>query len=226
MKTRNWLKSRPGLNTAIGVVLAILAGLLLLGYLSHLLKGKEGGPITRVPVAARDIEMGATIRDDMLDFKQIPREYLVPGAVRRSQDITGKRALRPVLKGEPFTPSAIPGGNDSGSMAARIPSDLRAYSLQPGKSSSTGGELRPGDRVDVLSTSGDPPSTSTILRDRLVIGVGGSSYDGEEGGGTPEGAVQITLLVSPREAELLAQAQCGGEISIALCPTAGSKGGE
>ena len=60
----------------------------------------------------------------------------------------------------------------------------------------------------------------------LVIGVGGSSYDGEEGGGTPEGAVQITLLVSPREAELLAQAQCGGEISIALCPTAGSKGGE
>lgn len=42
MKLSNYLRTRPGLNTALGIAFATIAGLLLLGYLSTLLKAKRG----------------------------------------------------------------------------------------------------------------------------------------------------------------------------------------
>ena len=59
MKLNDFVKSHPGVNTAFGVVFAIIAGLLLLGYLSRAARGGDGGPILEIPVASRDIAMGA-----------------------------------------------------------------------------------------------------------------------------------------------------------------------
>ncbi len=212
MELFKFLRSRPGLNIAIGTAFAIIAGLMLLGYTSRMMKGEKGGSVVEVPVARSDISMGATITDDMLGARSVPHDYLVPGTIRGASDIIGARALRFIGKGEPITASSIAGGKGAGNLACRIPADLRAYSIQLSRTSADSGELRPGEKVDVLSTGGEPPGTTTLLTDRLILSV---REDGEEGSGaTPV----ITLLVSPGEVELLAQAVCTGEISVSLCP--------
>lgn len=211
------LKSRPGLNRAAGIVLAIVAGLMLLGYAARIAKGDRGGGLVAVPTARGDIAMGATIAREMLSSASIPSGYVVPGTLRKVDEITGSRAIRFIGKGEPITASSVAGGKGAGTLASRIPPDLRAYSVEVTGSSGGSQDLRPGDRVDVLSTSGEPPSTATLLTGRLILSTGGlAGSQSDEGGSSASGS--LTLLVSPKEAELLAQASSSGEISVSLCP--------
>jgi Flp pilus assembly protein CpaB len=216
------VRSRPGLSTAIGTVFAIIAGLMLLGYVSKMIKGDRGGALISIPVARRDIAMGAAITGEMLGRQSVPRDYVVPGTLRSQSDITGSRALRFIGKGEPVTASSVAGGKGPANLATRIPPDMRAYSVQLSRASAGSADLRPGDKVDVLSTGGEPPRTGTLLTARLILSVGDAS--GQDGDGAPaSGAPAITLLVAPREAELLAQAVCSGEISVSLCPIEGKQ---
>jgi Flp pilus assembly protein CpaB len=69
----------------------------------------------------------------------------------------------------------------------------------------------------VLSTSGEPPSTATLLAGRLILSTGGLAGS-QSDEGSSSASESLTLLVSPREAELLAQASSSGEISVSLCP--------
>jgi pilus assembly protein CpaB len=218
MKIKEILGSRPGLNTAIGVVFAIIAGLLLLGYLSQMVKGRAGGPIVEVPVADSDIEMGAVVRDEMISSAKVPRDYVVPGTIRKRWDVSGSQAIRFIGKGEPFTRSAVAGSNGEGTLSSRIPADLRAYSLQLARGLGAGSPLKPGDRVDVLATTQEPPSTNTLLHEKLVLSVSGPQASNDEFSSSQGYSLNMTLLVSPAEAEMLAQAECTGEISVSLCP--------
>ncbi|MBN2169169.1 MAG: Flp pilus assembly protein CpaB [Actinobacteria bacterium] len=217
MKIKEFLGSHPGLNTALGIVFAILAGLLLLGYISRAVNGDDTGPMLGIPVASNDIEMGAVIKNSDITTKKIPEKYKVPGSMESSKDIEGARSLRFIGKGEPFLSSSITGGEGSNALASKIPPELRAYTLQPGQASGSAADLRPGDRVDVLSTSGDPARTTTILHDRYVISVGDSEsvISKDSSSGVID---KVTLLVTPGEVELLALAEYTGEISISLCP--------
>lgn len=215
------LRSRPGLSTAIGAAFAIIAGLMLLGFASGAFGPRKGGRAVDVPVARRDIPMGTPITPGMLASREIPAGYVVPGTVRERGDIVGSRALRFIGKGEPVTAASIAGGRGAGNMASRIPAGLRAYSIQLSRVAAGCSELRPGDKVDVLTTNGDPPATATLLSGRLVLSLSGRPR-GEPGDEGFE-VQSITLLVCPAEAELLAQAACSGEISVSLCP--GEPGG-
>jgi pilus assembly protein CpaB len=189
---------------------------MLLGFVSRAMKTERGGSLVKIPVARKDIAMGVALTTDMLGSRNIPTGYVVPGTLRKVSEISGARALRFIAKGEPITASSIAGGKGAGNLASRIPADLRAYSIQLARASAGCSDLRPGDRVDVLSTNGDPPRTGTLLAGRLILSVGGNTAGEQEG---PEvAAPTITLLVSPAEAELLAQAACSGEISVSLCP--------
>lgn len=213
------LRRKPGFNSALGVLFAILAGLLLLGYLSHLLRGRDGGPQVSVTVATRDVQPGQAIEPEAIATRRIPKDYVVPGTLQSRDKVSGNRALRFIARGEPFTGSSVSGGG-SQTLAAQIPADLRAYCLRLDGNPGAGPELRPGDRVDVLETAGEPPRTGTLLVNRQVLSTGGQGSAGD--GESRSGSGQITILVSPREAEMLAQAECEGQVSVSLCPLGGT----
>ncbi|MBU1670563.1 MAG: Flp pilus assembly protein CpaB [Actinobacteria bacterium] len=221
MKIANVLRSHPALNTALGVAFAALAVLLMLGYVSRL-AGASGGREVSVPIASRDIDVGVRVTREMVTTSKVPRRYVVPGSMKGPDPVIGGTAVRFIARGEPFTESSISGAGGGNTLASRIPQEFRAYSLSASRGCATGPFIRSGDRVDVLATRGDPPSTSTILRDRLVLTTtGGSSGDLTN---AQEGFIKVTLLVSPGEAEVLAQAECEAEISVSLCPPAPSPG--
>jgi len=208
------LRNRPGLNAAAGFALAALAGLLLLGFVSGRMKDRAGGDAVPVLFATREIETGTVIEKEMVSVRGVPRAYSVPGSLAKTGDAVSRRALRFIGRGEPLTRSSVTGPG-AGTVAARLPENTRAYTLLLRSGAGAGPDLRAGDRVDVLKTSGDPPRTTTLLRDRLILSVhpGGGDSAG------PAGTVQLTLLVVPPEVELLAQAECEGEISTSLCPS-------
>lgn len=217
MKSARRYTSRPWVYTAAGIALAVVAGLLLLGYLSRVLSDKRGGPEVEVFLAARDIEAGTLLDEDCVKTVNVPGGYVVPGSVESREMLLGNRSLRFLGKGEPFTEASVSGNDRSRTLASRIPDDHRAYTIITGRISGANPELRPGDRVDVLSTAGDPPVSSTILKGRIVLETGreGSVDDSRS---ESRNAGSVTLLVTPGEAEMLAQAECTGEISVSLCP--------
>ncbi|MDD5448751.1 MAG: Flp pilus assembly protein CpaB [Actinomycetota bacterium] len=214
---KNNRRLTPGLTAAAGTAFAILAGLLILGFFAQLIGRKDSGQVVRAHVAARNIPPGILITKEMVSKKDVPEKYVVPGTIKKEKDIIGARTLRFIGKGEPFTASCVVGSEGAGPLAARIPADSRAYTLRLDLCSGAGPDIRPGDRVDVLSTCGEPPATRTLLRNRLVLSmaIGGREEKAEAGA---EGVESVTLLVHPEEAELLAQAELSGEISISLCP--------
>lgn len=215
MRLKRLFSTRSALSTAAGVVFAIIAGLLLLGQLSGRNDG-GAGPLLDVPTAGVDIQPGTVVSRKMVATTRVARRYLVPGTLLEPGEITGARALRFIGRGEPFTAPSLARAGSPGALSSRIPADLRAYSLRLTASSAAGTDIFPGDRVDVLSTGSDPPGTVTLLRERLVLGVtAGPPGAGQDAPGRPG---VLTLLVSPAEAEMLAQAECTGEISVSLCP--------
>lgn len=213
MAPRRFLNTKPALNTATGVLFAVIAGLLLLGSLHG---GGGGGEILDVPTAAMDIQPGTVVAREMVGVTRVARGYMVPGTLLDRSEVTGARALRFIGRGEPFTSAALALQGSAGTLSSRIPSDLRAYSLRLGSSSAAGADICAGDRVDVLSTRADPPGTVTLLGQRLVLSAGAGRGPGGED--SPDRYGVLTLLVSPSEAEMLAQAECTGEISVSLCP--------
>lgn len=217
MKIAEVFRSHPTVNTAIGIAFAVLSVLLLLGYVSRLV-GAAGGREVTVPVASRDIDVGVRVTPDMVTTRKVPRRYVVPGSIKGAGRVAGGTAARFIARGEPFTESSISGAGGGRTLASRIPQEFRAYALRASRGCAGGPFIRSGDHVDVLATRGDPPATSTILRDRLVLTATGGAMGGSSD--TEEGLFKVTLLVSPREAEVLAQAECEGEISISLCPLA------
>ncbi|MFH1151068.1 MAG: Flp pilus assembly protein CpaB [Actinomycetota bacterium] len=222
MKIATVFRSHPALNTALGVAFAALAVLLMLGYVSRL-AGASGGREVSVPIASHDIDVGVRVTREMVAVSRVPRRYVVPGSLAGPEKVTGGTAVRFIARGEPFTETSISGAGGGNTLASRIPQEFRAYSLSASRGCTSGPLIRSGDRVDVLVTRGDPPSTSTILRDRLVLTTTGSSQvDPQESAESP---LRVTLLVSPGEVEVLAQAECEGEISVSLCPPAPSSSG-
>lgn len=219
MRLLDRFRSRPGLSNAIGVALALVAGVTLLGYITRAAGSDEGGKMRVVQFARADIPVGSSITEAVLEKKEVPARYVVPGSFEESSGIVGARAARGIFKGEPVIESAVAGGKGSANLASRIPPGMRAYTICLREGSSGSADLRPGDRVDVLSTTGDAPSTSTILSGKPVLSVGADASR-DEGGFSAGQPASLTLVVSPAEAELLAQAASTGEISVSLCPAA------
>lgn len=212
MKHMTFTRSRAGIYTAIGIVLSVMSGLLLIGYVTQKIGGGEG-PRLEVPVANCGIEAGSLIDPGMIACKNMPELYMVPGSILDIGEITGSRALRYIGEGEPFIASAL-SGRGNGNIAMKIPEDFRAYPLTLINAPGPGPGVQPGDRVDLLATSGDPPRTRTLLREILVLEI----LNNEDGQGASREPARMMLLISPEEAEQLAQAEYEGEISISLCP--------
>ena len=77
------LRSRPGISTALGTAFAIIAGLMLLGFVSRAMKTERGGSLVKIPIARKDIAMGVALTTDMLGSRNTPPATLFPERFER-----------------------------------------------------------------------------------------------------------------------------------------------
>lgn len=153
---------------------------------------------------------------------------------RHQSDVVGRRTVGFHEKGVPLRWNDFEGGDMTrGGLSGDVSPHWRAMSITVTGAAAVSGMVQPGDRVDVIGTFNFPddegkirrgdPVTCTILQNVLVYATGSETAKMRarslaEGGGSLRGGYsQVTLQVTPREAEMLAFAeQIKGRLVLTL----------
>lgn len=217
------------LRTVLILALALVSGVSAaagINALRHPLPVPPSSETVSLVVAAVDIQRFTTITADMLTTHLYPKNLAPAGALSSVEDVVDRIAYAALLKDEPIVDAKLaPKGHGRG-MAAGIPDGMQAYTIPtPTVSSGVAGFILPGNKVDVLltmsSTGGkeDPTgggSTTPLVQSVEILAVDQRVDAPAENKVNPQELRSVTLLVTPREAALLALGQNKGILHLSL----------
>lgn len=220
------LSTRKGIMT-VAAVAAVLAGAILLVFLSAYRNGLTGGGDAKTVLVAKQlIPKGAPAEviaaDGMYQTATIDEDKVEDGAIADPDAIKDQYASKSIFPGEQLRPEDFQANADG--FASRLSEYERAMAVPVDNHHGMIGELRAGDRVDVLGfyglSAGDAQRAvvRTLLQDVLVF----KAPEEREDGVTDQQEVYIKVP-DDRAAEIVAHAADTGRIWITLRPTAGAK---
>jgi len=178
------MQNKRVLLISLGV--AFVAVMMVVSYISQ--KEKQlmelATPI-KIFVAVKDIPHGSRMDETMVEETEIPKKYIQPGAVGKLSEVIDRAVIVPVLKGTQILESMFTTPEEGG-IAAKIPADMRAFSIAATDVTAVAELVQPGDFVDVLLTvevgsfkEGQNVSeeviTKTILENVLVLAINQTS---------------------------------------------------
>lgn len=191
-----------------------------------------------VLVAGRDIPTQVPITPSDLLIKEIPAEYIQPGAVTSLDQVIGQIASIPIAAGEQILKTKLlPPGKIGKSLSEITPAGKRAVNVSVDNMASIANLIRPGDYVDVFalialpekavqvtSAQSSAPRLISLFQNVEVLAVGGEFTPAAEALSTAKkeqakvtsASGAVTLALSPQEAVLLAFVQEHGKIKLAL----------
>jgi len=205
------------LSIIIAVVMALLAVVMINTYLTReKQKYKIQLEETAVIVASQNIPKGATILPAMLKQISFPVQYIQPGVIQNPNAAIGKIAVADITKDEQILPSKLTTVRKvEDSLAVRLPTGKRAFTIDIEPLKAAGGEIKPGDYIDII---GSFPYTQniegravtekvsvTLFQKILVMGISSSG-----------GKLIFTLALSPQESSMLSYAMGQGELRFLL----------
>ena len=135
--------------------------------------------------------------------------------------LTGAVVRETILKGEPVTERKLVRAGQSGYLAVVLQPGMRAMAVPVSVETAAGGFILPGDRVDVLLSrqvqggSGEVHRSDTVLQNVKILAIDQTTKAPEDGTAAVVGAV-ATLEVGQTDAEVLAQADASGDLSLVL----------
>ncbi|MBX3120808.1 MAG: Flp pilus assembly protein CpaB [Nitrospira sp.] len=219
-----------GLGGTIGAVSSLLA----YGYVQQLLDETRtelsaNNRMTSVAVAAHALPWGTVLSSDAVRVVSFPSESVPDGTFPSSDELIGRVLLTPLTSQEPILVSKLaPTDVTTGGIAAVTHPEKRAMAIKVDDVTGVGGILKPGDRVDVLTTmsrvlNGGEPTTKLVLADIMVLSTGLDASTGKEEESLLSGRkasrtppTVVTLEVAPHEAERLSLASMEGKVHLAL----------
>ena len=182
-----------------------------------------GWQLRPVVVAARDLAAGTVLEVDMLARSESPERFasgsmVEPGQVER---VVGQRLAAPLLRGDPLMWSHLASASRHERLSRIVERGGRAMSLSISGSRAVSGFLQPADHVDILGTFSDPKDgqlVSVTLLQNVVVLAAGQRAAGDTAALEPErqDISEVTLLVLPEEAEILALAVELGRLRLTL----------
>ena len=208
---RRELRRRRALPSGRAVVGGFLVAAAVVGVVAVSTSG-TGTPSDAYAVVTVDVDAGQVLRADHLDL--VPLDLPDQQRAVSYTDLAvleGATALGPLAAGQLVQSSDVakpPGGPG-----------LASVSLPVEPARALEGELRRGDRVDVIATTteGGAPTTRTVSAGALVVDVV------EEGGGLGgPSELAVELAVPPEDLEAVAEA--GAVATVTLARTTGVAG--
>jgi pilus assembly protein CpaB len=173
-----------------------------------------------VVVAAVNLDVGTSLDRLMLKRADWPADSVPEGAFSDIDALIGEQprvVIKEIHKGEPLMAYKVSPPGARGGLTARIPENMRATTVAVNEVRGVAGFVLPGDRVDVLLTtggrSGEASATRTLLQNILVLGVDQQSSEKEN---APKVVNAVTMLVTPEEGKKLTLAQSIGDLSLLL----------
>jgi Flp pilus assembly protein CpaB len=156
-------RRRARLVLIVGLLFAVGAGATTF-FVANTAKSEAPAPIptSSIIVAAREIPPKTQITTADLKLVRMNTEVVPPAALTRSEDVVGRITITSISVGEPILASKLGGPN--GQAFVVIPSDAletngamkpgtpnyRAMSLTIVDAQAAGGNIQPGDIVDIL----------------------------------------------------------------------------
>ena len=213
------------------VALAISCGVVAAIGISQLMdvrnRDADMGERQPVFVAMADINPNEELTAQNIKVEEWPQAIVPAGALTKLEDVEGKRCRMKVYAGEPILASKLLGANESIGAAKDIPPGYRVSHVTVDGAAGSNNLILPGDRVDVVVFrnigSNDLKATASkiVLQDIKVFAV--DTHTETEFSKTksdqtePMTAKTISLLVTPRQAEILhAAKEMSGAISLVL----------
>ena len=214
---------RQTLVIPIALLLAVMAAA---GVVLYTMNVKEeattGGPTSTVVVASEDVpagtELDPLIEEGKLVEQEIPKNYIVPGAVGSLEELQGTTVSQPLLEGEQILASRIAelGSVKGGTIG--IPEGFSAFTIELRPEQTVANVLNRGDRVRVFATFAEKSgarASVALLPDVKVLAVS-SDGDQEQQQATNQ---LVTLAVTPDDAAKLALfGQDTGSLWLNLLP--------
>ncbi len=215
------------MNSRVALALAISAGMALVVsgiFYQVAVRGRSSAPETveigEVVVATRDLGIGAAIEATDLKVQPWPVNRIPDGSFQQIDDVISRVTVSQVLVNEPIVDRrlAVPGSGVG--LAPKVPEGMRAMAVRVDDVNGVAGFVLPEARVDVLLT-GSPKGraelgqiTRTILSNIRVISAG--EHLAPDASGRPQRVPVVTLLLTPRQAEMLTLASSQGRIQLIL----------
>jgi pilus assembly protein CpaB len=227
----------------LAAVSAIAAGLMARGLIgAPKPTDKEIVEINKVKtvdvlVASKDIKLGEKFGDGTITWKAWPADNVVENMITKDAkpeaitELQQGRARAIIYNGEVILEKKVVLPGDKGFLASMLPKGMRAISVAISERSSAGGFILPNDRVDVILTKktsgegGGLVSSETVLSNVRVLAINQNFRQEQEGDtiSVPEGKT-ATIELTIREAEVIAEVESMGELSLALRSIAESDG--
>jgi pilus assembly protein CpaB len=175
-------------------------------------------PMRKIVAVTKNIEAGQTLQASSLQLVDWPSSQELSGAIARPVDAVGRVVLFPLSTGQAVVERELAAAGTGNGLMGKIPEGMRAISLQSDAVAGVAGFIAPGSHVDVLVTyhPGNIPTfiTSTVLQDAQVLAT--DQKMSLETDFKPSTAANITLLVTPQDAEKLTAASALGKILFVL----------
>jgi Flp pilus assembly protein CpaB len=214
-------------NIGIAVVLAVLAALLTIFYVTNYKKSvQQGEDLVAVWVAARDIPVGTAgseVSDrNLLKPMEVAQRSVVPGAISKPEQVEQLVATERVYAGEQVTLNRFHPLSEQG-IRAQLKGRLRAIQIPGTEDQMLVGILEEGDHVDFVgSFDGDAGFTRVVLRDLLVLKAPATGNVESKIGARPDEAFSTVLALTDAQSQKLWHTVVNGEWSLELRPVTDS----
>jgi len=206
----------------IAIAFALIAVALVYMYINKI-QSEQPSDIAMITVvrATENIQPNTTILDTMLEEIEVPEETVAEGTVTELEEILGQVSMINIFEGVVLMDQMFEIESMVEKLDRMLEPGMRAVTVGVTEVSGLGGNIKPGDQVDVMVTilSNDEvgvPSTFTVLRNVSVMAVGqdiGFNDDNLESGQVSK---SVTLKVESLMAERLALASEVGSIRLSL----------
>lgn len=199
----------------IAFVVAIVSTGIFYGLFAGRLRSSVGElPGQSIVVAAKNLARGAVIQASDLRISQV--KGALNGAFSNPERLVGVTLLEPIQENEPILQNRVASRDaKTGEGASRIPTGMRALSVRVSESSGVVALLRPGTKVDIQAVSqrNTAAELRTILQNVEVLAV---SPQSEPVGGNQPPVPVVTVLTRAQDTDLVALADSGARIRLAL----------
>lgn len=206
----------------IAAILAVLAGVLLYGYMANL-EEKYREDYDQTVVATVTIPENTQVTPDMIALEEIPGEGIHPSAATSIESVIGGISSQTIYEGEQILKSKIKKTDEnSGKISYCIPEGMRAITIGVDTITGISGFIRAMDRVDIIvitmkEEEGKTKEVATLLLENIeVLAIGTDQNSRNEEYNPTEAVSVITLLTTPADAVKLSLAGSSGKINAIL----------
>ncbi|MDD2211515.1 MAG: Flp pilus assembly protein CpaB [Clostridia bacterium] len=153
----------------IAFILSVITGFIGYNYLTNLEK-KVAGQNMPVVVAKNQIPKHTIITAEMLDIIDLPQQAINPLSSSNTDSIIGKISKETIEPAEQILKTKISNAEEKNSgLSYTIAQGYRALTVKTDEVSGVAGEIKKGDRVDIVATMLGEVNGQKVVTSRMIV---------------------------------------------------------